>query len=563
MKRSIFLSVALALSGFVYAQNTVSAPAEAVSSSIQVSNEQLTAPGSNIDILKKSLGQAKQAPRAVGTTAVRAQSTAGSSAKAPAKTSADATLEMPLDMGGNAPAAVVKTQVQPTKKLSAKTANRVAASKVRRPQGKKNNTLRKKPAPAGKVAAASGAKKQAVQPSAKPTETEKLIEKENALLPPGETAAPDPDDGPQEEPSDEDLAADAELEAAARILRQAKQKQENSGRLIPPPAAKNTTATVPSNKARHFNPNVYRPGVEWKLSESKNFTIYTQKRDFGSGTANMSNVFEQAYNTLKRFIPWMMSDRVRVFVYQDYQSYLKYEPNAKPWSRALAYPTRGEIVVYDEPQKTQELKEMFTHELVHIFTQKFFDKRHTHQIMTPAWLDEGLAVLMEDQAYNGTQGGPWAQDFKNLNLQRDKSSRMSLGWDSPRPARRKPGRTVTFLPFDQFMREGSLNMMESNGQTQDWYFQAYTMVRFLLNPGNSSYPSKRMQFEQFTRLLSQGEAVRDPSTGFLKKDSKGRQIYEPYSPEKALKRVYYYNDMNAFEDAFWKWANAGGSGYSL
>lgn len=123
------------------------------------------------------------------------------------------------------------------------------------------------------MAAAPGAKKQAAQPSAKPTETEKLIEKENALLPPGETAAPDPDDGPQEEPSDEDLAADAELEAAARILRQAKQKQENSGRLIPPPAAKNTTATVPSNKARHFNPNVYRPGVEWKLSESKNFTI--------------------------------------------------------------------------------------------------------------------------------------------------------------------------------------------------------------------------------------------------------------------------------------------------
>ena len=106
-------------------------------------------------------------------------------------------------------------------------------------------------------------------------------------------------------------------------------------------------------------------------------------------------------------------------------------------------------------------------------------------------------------------------------------------------------------------------MAESRNKTQDWYFQAYTMVRFLLNPGNSSYPSKRMQFEQFTRLLSQGEAVRDPSTGFLKKDSKGRQIYEPYSPEKALKRVYYYNDMSAFEDAFWKWANAGGSGYSL
>mgnify|MGYP004626585021 CR=1 FL=1 len=547
MKNISFLGFVFVLSGFVYAQNTVSAPAEAVSSSIQVSNAQLTAPGSNIDILKKSIGQTRQdaAP-------ARSPKPAQAAPKTPA---ADATLEMPLDMGGNTPAAVVKTQVQPKKKVSPKASNRVAAVKARRTQGKN--------AAQGQKTAAAAPKKQAAQPSAKPTETERLIEKENALLPPGEAATADPEDGPQEEPSEEDLAADAELEAAARMLRQAKQKQENAGRLIPPPAAKNTTATVPSNKARRFNPNAYRPGVEWKLSESKNFTIYTQKRDFGSGTANMSNVFEQAYNTLKRFIPWMMSDRVRVFVYQDYQSYLKYEPNAKPWSRALAYPTRGEIVVYDEPQKTQELKEMFTHELVHIFTQKFFDKRHTHQIMTPAWLDEGLAVLMEDQAYNGTQGGPWAQDFKNLNLQRDKSGRMSLGWDAPRPARRKPGRTVTFLPFDQFMREGSLNMMESNGQTQDWYFQAYTMVRFLLNPGNSSYPSKRMQFEQFTRLLSQGEAVRDPSTGFLKKDAKGRQIYEPYSPEKALKRVYYYNDMNAFEDAFWKWANAGGSGYSL
>ena len=561
MKRSIFLSVALTLSGFAYAQNTVSAPAEAVSSSIQVSNAQLTAPNSNIDLLKKSLGQTKQAPKAVGTTAVRAQRSAPVAPQTPAKASAsDATLEMPLDMGGTTPSAVVKTQVNPTHKLSPKTANRVAASKARRTQGKKSAQDRKT-APAGKAAA----QKKAAQPTAKPTETEKLIEKENALLPAGQAApsAPDAQDDPQEEPSEEDLAADAELEAAARMLRQAKQQQEKSGRAIPPPAAKNTTATVPSSKVRRFNPNAYRPGVDWKLSESKNFTIYTQKRDFGSGTANMSNVFEQAYNTLKRFIPWMMSDRVRVFVYQDYQAYLKYEPNAKPWSRALAYPTRGEIVVYDEPDKTQELKEMFTHELVHIFTQKFFDKRHTHQIMTPAWLDEGLAVLMEDQAYNGTQGGPWAQDFKNLNLQRDKSSRMSLGWDAPRPASRKSGRTVTFLPFDQFMREGSLNMMESNGQTQDWYFQAYTMVRFLLNPANSSYPSKRMQFEQFTRLLSQGEAVRDSSTGFLKKDAKGRQIYEPYSPEKALKRVYYYNDMNAFEDAFWKWANAGGSGYSL
>ncbi len=546
MKKTPLALVLVLFPGFLYAQNTASASAEAVSSSIQASNAQLTAPSSNIDVLKRSLDQQKTAVPAGASAPL--STPAGHASAAPAKTAAGAgrsaaesTLEMPLDMGGSQPAAVVKTRVQPKKNAVSQLAKKTAVSNTRR--------VRR---PAANAAAQ--------KTSQKATETEKLIEKENALLPPGQAAAEE--DSPQEEPTEEELAADAELEVAARMLREAKQNQTNAGRVIPPPASKNTTRTVPSATARRFNPNAYRPGVNWLESQSKNFTVYTQKRDFGSGTANMSSVFEQSYNTLKRFIPWMMSDKVRVFVYQDYQSYLKYEPNAKPWSRALAYPTRGEIVVYDEPDKNQELKEMFTHELVHIFTQKFFDKRNTHQIMTPAWLDEGLAVLMEDQAYNGPQGGPWAQDFKNLDFKRDPSHKMSLGWDAARPARRKPGRSVTFMPFDQFMREGSLNMMESGGKTQDWYFQAYAMVRFLLNPGNSSYPSKRMQFEQFTRLLSQGEAVRD-SSGFLKKDAKGRQIYEPYSVEKALKRVYYYNDMNAFEDAFWKWANSGGSGYSL
>lgn len=534
MKKQAFLLIGFVFAAVsAYAQGTASASAGAVPSSIQVS--EVSAPASsNIDVLKKSLENQKKEESAAtpktSSTAVSAKTTSS-------------TLEMPINMGGKA-SSVVKTQVQPRK-----TASKAKSSSV----AKKRTAAVKKAAPK----TASTAKK------AQPTELEKLIEKDNALLPPGQQSASVEEAPQEEELSPEELQEEAEIEVAVRMFKQAKNTQE-AGRAIPPPASKNTTATVPANKGRRFNPNVYRPGVEWKESQSKNFTVYTQKRDIGSGTANMTAVFEQSYNTLKRFIPWMMSDRVRVFVYQDYQSYLKYEPNAKPWSRALAYPTRGEIVVYDEPNKTQELKEMFTHELVHIFTQKFFDKRNTHQIMTPAWLDEGLAVLMEDQAYNGTQGGPWAQDFKSLNFQRDRASRMSLGWNSsPTNQMRKPGRTITFMPFDQFMREGSLNMMESNGQTQDWYFQAYTMVRFLLNPGNSSYPSKRMQFEQFTKLLAQGEAVRDPSSGFLKKDASGKQIYEPYSVEKALKKVYYYNDMSSFEDAFWKWAASGGSGYSF
>ena len=392
--------------------------------------------------------------------------------------------------------------------------------------------------------------------AAKPTELEKDIEKSNALLPASSQ--------PQEEESSpaqtaEEAAADAELEYAVKMLEKSKEALQTSARKIPPSAAQNRPATVPSPDKK-FNPNAYRPGVTWTPSKSTHFDIYTEKRSSGISSSNMSMTFESAYQTLRRFIPWMMSGRVRVFVYQDYQSYLRHEPNAKAWTRALAYPTRGEIVVYDEPGKTQELKEVFTHELTHIFTQQFFDSHKTGRIMTPTWLDEGLAVLMEDQAYNGSKGGPWNNDFQTLNFQRDPSTEVatfgssSMFGSAKKLTSKRAGKPLYFTPFAEFMEEGSLAAAEGRKKTQDWYFQAYTMVRFLLNPAGGASPSNRMQFEQFTRLLSQGEAVRNPSTGFLVKDSRGKTVYQPYSVEKALGRAYRYNTIANFEDNFWRWA---------
>jgi len=395
-----------------------------------------------------------------------------------------------------------------------------------------------------------------------PTELEKDIERFNGLLPEGMQEAAKAE-------SEEEAAADAELEYAVRMLEKSKETASNTERTIPPPAAKNKPSTVPTANKK-FNPNSFRPGVEWSFSKSTHFDIYTQKTS-GVGAANMSMTFEGAYETLRRFIPWMLSGRVRVFVYQDHNSYLKYEPEAKAWTRALAYPTRGEIVVYDEPGKKQELKEVFTHELTHIFTQNFFDKHRTGRIMTPTWLDEGLAVLVEDQAYNGSKGGPWNHDYQTLNLQRDKSQEpapftshnMFGSYGSSLKPRSngvgarngigRRGRPVVLTPFEEFMKEGSLEAAEGKDKTQQWYLQAYLMVRFLLNPSGSASPSNRMQFEQFTRLLAEGEAVRNPSTGFLVKDAKGKVVYQPYSTEKALSRAYHYNTIGTFEDAFWKW----------
>ena len=374
----------------------------------------------------------------------------------------------------------------------------------------------------------------------------------------------------QTEPADnmeEENAADAELEYAVKMLEKSKQEAQ-TGRVIPPPAAKNKPAKVPAaNKT--FNPNAFRPGVQWLLSKSTHFDIYTQKPNGSIGSANLSMIFETAYDTLKRFVPWMMSGRVRVFVYQDHNSYLRYEPQAKPWSRAVAYPTRGEIVIYDEPGKAQELKETFAHELTHIFTQQFFDKHKTGRVMTPIWLDEGLAVLVEDQMFSG-KGGPWDHDYRTLRFERDPStmpanfsSHKMFGSFEPKPfvpisQRGKPvgprnGKPVRLVPFEDFMQEGSLETAEAKDRLQNWYLQAYLMVRFLLNPAGGSSPSNRIQFEQFTRLLAEGKPMRNPSNGFLVKDARGKQIYEPYSVESALGQAYRYANTAVFEDNFWKW----------
>lgn len=461
----------------------------------------------------------------------------------PRKTSST-TLEMPLDMGGQTQ--TVQTAVSPAAKtLSPAAAERVAAAKQQHEQ------------------AMAKAKETAVaQPVLVPQETEleKNIEKENSLLP--ATSVPTQVGDNAADLASEESAADAELEYAVKMLEKSKAKAESTDRPIPPSAAQNRPSKVPAPHKK-FDPNAFRPGVEWLASKSNHFDIYTQKRTSGIPSSNMSMTFETAYQTLRRFIPWMMSGRVRVFIYQDHQSYLRHEPNAKAWTRALAYPTRGEIVVYDEPGKQRELQEVFTHELTHIFTQQFFDSHKTGQIMTPTWLDEGLAVFMEDQT-SGSRGGPWANDLKYLNLQRDpaqmspaamssSTSMFGSSFGSNRLSKKKGGKPVYLVPFEAFMNEGSLPSAEANNKVQDWYLQAYAMVRFLLNPAGGSSPSNRMQFEQFTRLVAQGEPKRNPSTGFLVKDAKGKTVYDPYSVEKALGRAYRYGSIGNFEDNFWQW----------
>ncbi len=504
---------------------------------IQVSDAAAEAPSSSVDLLRQSAQ--KQSPFAAP-----ASNKPPRIPRAPVKTSTEtvAVPAVPAQARSTAPAASNNTLDMPLPLGGATTSVQTAVAPAAVP--KKNSTLKNGKTRPKTVSSATVSTVVSTQPATNVSPAE----------------------------NEEEDAAEAELEYAVKMLEKSREEAQ-TGRTVPPPAAKNLPSKVPAaNKA--FNPNAFRPGVEWVASKSTHFDIYTQKPNGTIGSSNMALAFESAYDTLRRFIPWMMAGKVKVFIYQDHNSYLRYEPEAKAWTRAIAYPTRGEIAVYDEPGKMQELKEVFAHELTHIFTQQFFDKHQTGRIMTPTWLDEGLAVLVEDQMFAGKQrGGPWDQDYRTLRFERDPktmvatfgSNSMFGGGYQPKPfvpvSQRggvrgpRQGKPVRLIPFEDFMQEGSLETAEGKGNVQNWYLQAYLMVRFLLNPAGGSSPSNRMQFEQLTRLIADGEAVRNPSTGFLMKDSRGKQVYEPYSAEKALGKSYRYGNTSSFEDAFWRWLN--------
>lgn len=413
----------------------------------------------------------------------------------------------------------------------------------------------KSTAVASSSTASASAEAKAVSKPASATEVEKDLDAKNELAP----AAPAKT--PQAAASKTAVAGAKPAPQAVSSSTTAPSTPTASAKPAAPAASKKTPSTPVAKSGCIIEGD--RKEVKWQKTTSNHFIIYTQQRSSGIGSSNMRLIFENAYETLRRNIPWMMSDKVCVFVYQDQESYLEYEPQAKSWMRAMAYPVSGEIVVYDEPRRQKALQEVFTHELVHIFTQKFFDN-HTDELATPLWLDEGLAVYIEDQAYNGSQGGPWSNDLRTLNFRRIPRKRLTpfgpkpvfgLAGNAGKSFRRnRRGRVVYLQPFSRFVSEDSLQSMEKKGHMQDWYFQAYAMVRFLLNPtGSTMGPSNQMQFKQLTTLMAQGEQVRDPETGYPVY-KQGKPVYQRYSLNEALGRAYHYKDVDSLEDAFWEWA---------
>lgn len=307
--------------------------------------------------------------------------------------------------------------------------------------------------------------------------------------------------------------------------------------------------------------------IKWVNSNLGGFQIKIEPHTRGMMTPNIAMQFNSVFQMLRQNIAWMIPGKVSVEVYQDKKSFLIHNRDiAENWSGALFDPDRNIIVMYDEPKNQEQMMKKFTHELTHLFVENTFNPPNSKAPPKepPVWLNEGLAVNMEDIAQT-PRGGIWQNDLVVINI-------FSGGEHESLKVRKQTGgltqqekdglrkfavsdKIVFFQNFADFIEPDSYDKALATGKIDDWYLQAYAMVRFLFRPGNSQTPEKRLQFKQLIETLAKYSPKKD-AKGNPVLTADGKKIMVRPSMEMALKTAYKYQNILAFEEDFWHWLTA-------
>jgi hypothetical protein len=296
------------------------------------------------------------------------------------------------------------------------------------------------------------------------------------------------------------------------------------------------------------------PQIKWKSAISSrylNIKIEEDKSDIG--TPNLTMKFDAARQTLSNNMPWMMTERdgvsahkADVIVYANKRSFIRNEKlEDAQWTGGFYDPNSRRVVMYDQPDSVAKMLALFSHELTHLFVDAFYNPKIPQErefsVEPPVWLNEGIAVNMEDISAD-YKGGVWADDLINMNIL-SSGDRKVLSASAPRRFTRPSLRATFFINFAEFMDYSSYDKAVAAGGEENWYRQAYAMVRFLFKPYNARYPEKSIQFQQFTSLLRSGAV----------KNSDGAAFIPLPAVEAALKKAYGFRNIADFEIKFWSW----------
>jgi len=204
----------------------------------------------------------------------------------------------------------------------------------------------------------------------------------------------------------------------------------------------------------------YSFAIEWKIKESPHFIIYYEGKWLpGPLLLESEKIFFNIRLNISIFSPWMTKYKTKIYIYENQEKYLKGEFNPPQWSKGLAFFDKKCIVVYDMGD-IQKLKATISHELTHLYFESFFSENLKYP---PHWLNEGLAVFMEDMSYDGE--GPWktALKYSDKNI---------------------------FINFKNFF-ETDVDKLSNSQEIANWYLQAYGIVVYLYRP------QTRLAFKKF------------------------------------------------------------------
>lgn len=186
---------------------------------------------------------------------------------------------------------------------------------------------------------------------------------------------------------------------------------------------------------------------------------------------------ERAYFRLKMdlgvFSPWMLKERINLFVYDDQESYLGGEFKPPAWSNGLAIYERRAVALaaMRDPRK---LAQVMAHETTHLLFDGFWRNARREP---PVWINEGLAMLEEADLPDKPETSGWYQ---------------RMAYTEPK----------SFPSLDAFFAVTPTNdLHDDQNAVSQWYVQAYSLIHFLLRKHS------RLQFKSFCVHMRDGRPV--------------------------------------------------------
>ena len=130
----------------------------------------------------------------------------------------------------------------------------------------------------------------------------------------------------------------------------------------------------------------------WKTDETAHFMIHHENAASVLGDYDrIERLYGGLHDELWSLAPWMDRRKVAVFIYRDRQSYQQGRFHPPEWSAGGMTELNGEkILAIFEPFDAV----VASHELTHVYMRSFFDE---NGVAPPAWLDEGLASMLQDK----------------------------------------------------------------------------------------------------------------------------------------------------------------------